>query len=421
MKTVPEIKISVSDEQSKLIQKMISQIAEPDIKAVSFRLSGTLINLPFSEREDLFLLMEQDFRKIYKGRKIFTDLRISAENKADTIDGIYDIIMKQTKITREDRDMLMNTECRLFSELSFARNFGRKLFNEAKQRKKKIIIFADTVYPEKIIQDILHKCGYEYNKLTVADRCGKPAYDTVLEKSGLPAGKLLHIGNSVAEDVEKPVMNGSKALILANTVPMMIKSGRLRGYVQAELLYNYDTAEFLALHSAFGIYSAYMFDLPKNRVYQSDFCNDSYMLGFIVFGTLRLAVDYQPTDFQRKIIESAEKNTEIMRGADDFVSLFHAHLRNISCNGNKELAMPFEFFTKHGAVLDRKMLSRQLDDSIFKEWDGMITEPKTAPVYTEDTKRNALAELADKMFPPGTKVRNITDGILVKMKEKAKL
>ena len=90
MKTIPEIKISVSEEQNKLIRKMTAEIDNPRIKAVSFRFSGILVNMPFSEREDLFLLMENDFRRIYKGRKNFVDMRISAENKASTIDGIYD-------------------------------------------------------------------------------------------------------------------------------------------------------------------------------------------------------------------------------------------------------------------------------------------------------------------------------------------
>lgn len=423
MKTIPEIKISVSEEQDKLIQKMIAETGKPEIKAVSFRLSGILINLPFSEREDLFLIMEQNFRRIYKGRKFFVDLRISAENKAGTLDEIYDLIMKQTKITQADRDMLMNTECRLFKESAFSRNFGKILFNEASRKNKEIIVVSDTVYPEKVIEDVLAECRYESPKMTVIRRsANQSVYDAVIEKCDVPPEKLLHIGSDVSEDVEKPVMNGSKALLLADTVPLMVKSGRLRGYVQSERLYDYDSADFFALHCAFGLYASYLFDLPKSRVYQSDFCADAYMIGFMVFGTLKLARDFQPTEFQRKIISAAEKNTEIMRGADDFVSLFSAHLKNIFCDsGNKGLELPFEFFEKHSAPVDRNMLKGLLDDNTLKEWESIVTAPKTAPVYIKTSNPNGLSKLADKMFPPGTKVRNIADGILVKMKQKAKL
>lgn len=423
MKIIPEIKISISEEQNNLIRKMIAEIDKSEINVVSFRLSGILINMPFSEREDLFLVMEQYFSRIYKGRKNFVDLRISAENKADTLDEIYDLIMKQTKITQADRDMLMNRECRLFTDSAFARNFGKMLFNEAKRKNKKIIVVSDTVYPKKVTEDVLAKCGYEHKKMTVISRIvNQYVYDTVIEKSDVSPEKLLHIGNDVAKDVEKPVMNGSKALLLADTVPLMVKSGRLRGYIQSERLYDYDSADFLALHFAFGLYASYLFDLPKSRVYQSDFCADAYMIGFIVFGTLKLAGDFQPTEFQRKIISAAEKNPEIMRGAGDFISLFSAHTENISHNsGNKGLELPFEFFEKHSAPLDRNMLKGLLDDDTLKEWESIITEPKTVPVYIETTNPNGLSKLADKMFPPGTKVRNIADGILVKIKQKAKL
>lgn len=417
MKNIPEIKITVTDEQNKLMQKMLAEIGRPEVKTVSFRLSGVLINLPFSEKEDLFLLMENDFRKYHKGRKSFVDLRISAENKADTLGGIYDIIMKQSKISQSERDALMNTECRLFADYAFPRNLGRMLFNEAKRRKKKIIIADDTLYPQKI-KDILTKCGYEYGKMTVAVTGNKSVCDAVTEKADVPPAKILHIGNDVAEDVEKFVMNGSKALLLADTVPTMIKSGRLRGYVQSERLYDYDTADFFPLHCAFGLYSAYMFDLPKNRVYQSDFCADPYMLGFIVFGTLKFA-DCRHDDFRKKIISLAEKNTEIKRGAEDFAELFSAHFPD-NAHNFRGAELPFEFYASHSAPLDRNMLRDFLDDDTFSEWENSVTEPKTAPVHTVWEKQNKTAQLADKMFPPGTKVRNIADGILVRIKQKIK-
>lgn len=422
MKTIPEIKISVSEEQNKLIRKMTAEIDNPRIKAVSFRFSGILVNMPFSEREDLFLLMENDFRSIYKGRKNFVDMRISAENKASDIDGIYDLIMKQAKISKAERDTLMNTECRLFRQSAFSRNFGKILFNEAKHKNKKIIIVADTVYPENLIANILAECGYEYKKMTVVSKSAdKSVYDTALENSGVLPEKLLHIGGNIVEDVEKSIANGSKALLMSDVIPLMVKSGRLRGYIQSERLYDYDSADFLALHYAFGLYASYLFDLPKNKVYQSDFCADCYMLGFIVFGTLNLANNFKPTDFQQKIISSVEKNHEIMRGADDFAALFKAHTKNISFNsGNNGFELPFVFFANHGAIVDRNMLKNLLDDDTSEQWKNAVTEPKTAPVYLKETSPNKLSELADKMFPPGTKVRNIADGILVKIKQKAK-
>lgn len=424
LKNIPELKIILEPEQAFLVNKMTEGTGNPDCRAVSFRMSETLVNTPFSEHEDLFLLMENDFRQFYKGKKAFAEFRIYAEKKfPNNIDKIYDFIMKNAKLSKENRDILMKKECGLFIEFAFPRNFGRKLFNEAKRHKKKIIIIADTVYPRNIVVNILDRCGYSgFSELIIANELeNKDIYDAVIEKSSFSANKILNIGGNVEEDVEKPIMKGSKALLLADTIPLMIKSGRLRGYIQAKHLYDYDSVDFLALHLAFGLYSSYMFDVPRNKVYNSDFCASPYMLGFIVFGTLRLDRNFSPSDFQKKLISAYEKNDEIKRGADDFISLFSAHFGNISANlSYKGFSLPFEFYSNHGAIIDYNMMKKQIDDDTMKEWQNIVTEPETAPVYIKSTNENAISRLADRMFPPGTKVRNITDGILVKMKQKAK-
>lgn len=423
MKDNFEIKIPVSKEQRQLMQKMLAEVRKPDIRAVSFKLSGTLINLPFSEQEDLFLLIEQDFKKFCSGKKKFSELRINAEQKYSDLDKIYDLIMKQTKISKENRDALLNLECRLFTDFVFPRNFGRTLFNEAKLRNKKIIIVADTVYPRNVIVNILDKCGYKYNELIITNELSnQTVYDAIIEKASVSHEKLLHIGGSVTNDVEIPIMNGSKSLLLADTIPLMVKSGRLRGFIQAKHLYDYDSMDFFALHCAFGLYSAYLFDVPQSKIYQSDFCSNPYMLGFIVFGTLRLAKDYKPTEIHEKLISAVQKNDEISRGADDFIMLFSRHFGKISQNfGYDGCNLPIEFLEKHSASLDKLLIKDQLDSETFDNWESISEEPKIVPVYGRKVKQNAVSKLADKMFPPGTRVRIIADGLLVKLKEKARL
>lgn len=424
MISVPEIKIIINSEQSNLANKMTSQINNSDCKAVSFRMMNTLVCTPFSEIYDLFLLMEEDFKKFYKGRKRFYELRIYAESKfPKDITKIYDFIMKQSKISQQERDILLESECRLIEEFVYPRSFGKKLFNEAKKHRKKIIIVADTVYPRSTVVNILEKCGYaDYKELIITHELeSDDIYDTVIEKSKVSCSKIVSIGGDVAEDVEKPILKGSKALLMADTVPLMLKSGRLRSFIQAKHLYNYDTADFFALHLAFGLYSSYMFDLPRNKVYQSDFCASPYMLGFIVFGTLRLDKNFTPDNFQQEIISASEKNDEIMRGTEDFISLFSAHFGKIADNLQyKGFSLPFEFYFNHGADTDRNFLSEFLAPDILDKWTKSIKEPVLAPVRMNE-KQNRISTLADKMFPPGTKVRIITDNILAKMKQKIKL
>jgi hypothetical protein len=49
-------------------------------------------------------------------------------------------------------------------------------------------------------------------------------------------------------------------------------------------------------------------------------------------------------------------------------------------------------------------------------WCENVKEPDLAPVYAHKAKKNALARLADRLFPPETRVRTIVDGILSKRK-----
>ena len=62
------------------------------------------------------------------------------------------------------------------------------------------------------------------------------------------------------------------------------------------------------------------------------------------------------------------------------------------------------------------LFQSRLDPSDFAAWTEGTKEPKLAPVHARRLKKNATAKLADTLFPPGTKVRNIADGMLVKMK-----
>lgn len=61
-----EISLSrpLSPQQSELEQKLLAQVADDNIRAVSFKLEEVLTVTPFSMKEDIFLLME-DMRKNY--------------------------------------------------------------------------------------------------------------------------------------------------------------------------------------------------------------------------------------------------------------------------------------------------------------------------------------------------------------------
>ena len=401
-------------EQEKLLNKMLNEISRPEIKTVSFRMKDVLTVMPFSSERDMFMLMEEDFRKYGKSGKNFHEIRTDACNTVMkksgdiSLEKIYGIISRTAKI--KDISGLVQLECDLLEKFTVPRNCGKILYNQAITHKKKVIILCDRIYPEELIKKILSGCGYDnYDDIVFSDDFGD-----VLEKSGVSPSELIHIGGNVEKDVEIPVLKGAKALLLSPEVPLMVKSGRLRGFIQAEKLLEIDSPEYLALRCAFGLYAMYAFDIPQNKIIKSDFCNNPYMIGFIVFGTLDIIGNFTPeTALQREILSGLEKNQKIIQGRNDFRYLYGKYFSDyeISRTGCE---LPFIFLEKHSAPADRNFFRSCIPDGIYKKWTQNITEPEILPVYSRPVRKNALSKIADKLFPPNTKVRTIADRILAK-------
>lgn len=405
----------LSPEQDNILKKMLNEISRPEIKAVSFRLKDALTATPFSSPDDIFLLMEDDFRKYSRSKKNFREIRTSAQEKAlkkspsASLENIYNIIAKTAKI--KDISPLIERECGLAEFFTSERECGKILYSEALKLRKKIIIVSENIYPAEITEEILKKCGYNSYDMIIYDG----DFSIIQQKSGVAPPELLHIGGNVETDVEKPVLSGSKALLLSPEIPLMVKSGRLRGFVQAEKLLDIDSPEYLALRCAFGLYAMYGFDIPQNKALKSDFCKNPYMLGFIVFGTLSIAENFAPEDdLQNEILSFYEKNPKIIQGMNDFKDLFEKYFSGFEMS-RTGCELPFIFLLNHTAPADRMFFRNCISDRMYKEWEKNITEPELLPVYSRIVKKNALYRFADKLFPPHSKIRTIADRILAKM------
>lgn len=425
----------LSHTQTELSEKMLLEVRKKDFKTVSFKMMNTLVITPFSEKEDLFLLMEKEFQPSGKIKKTFTELRIAAGEAAEkkcemkgcvTLDMIYGIFMKLSGVSAEEKERLMQRECELLQQYSLPRECGKKLFREAKKQKKRVIVTAPTFYPRSVVINILERCGYgSYDDLIIPSEQNFPdsaaaAYiDMILKKSGVSANKLLHIGPDVTADVEAPILRGAKALLMQPAVPLMVRSGRLRGYIQAKHIYDYDTEKFFALHCVLGMAAVYGFDTPQNKLAQSDFCGDSYMLGFIILGALSLCRDFSPSnELQREIISALENNPEAVYGKEDFSQMLRFCFDDILDDyGSEGCTLPLEFLEKYAYSADRNALSPYISTETAEKWSKSVKEPSLAPVYAGKAKKNSLARFADKLFPPETRVRSIVDDILSKGKK----
>ncbi|EWM53070.1 hypothetical protein [Ruminococcus flavefaciens] len=422
--------------QDEIIVKMLNEVGRNDHKTTSFKLWDTLVITPFSRPEDMFLFMEEDFSLLSTCGKTFTELRTEAQKAAEkkysvksnvTLEKIYDIFTKISGITAAGRDRLMARECDLIHHFAFARRTGKLLFDKAKDCKNRIIVTSDSYYPRDVIVKILCDCGYGgYDKLILTEEQNIPdsaptAYlDAVIKKSGVEANNILHVGGDFSADVEAPIVKGMRALMLQPVQPLMVKSGRIRGFIEEKHLYDMEDSRLMALRCAFGLYAAYGFDVPQNKKPQSDLCGDNYMTGFIILGPLSLIQDFSPeTELQGELISAMESNKEIMDGKRDFEEMMYCHFGDfIEKYGSEGCQLPLEFLEKHSYIGDRNNIMPLLSENGRKKWGKPASEPKLAPVHAKAVRKNPVQKLADKLFPEGTRVRELTEGVLNRKKKK---
>lgn len=271
MQSSKSISRPLSEQQLRLRQKLVSEAENSRYKAVSFKLQDVLVISPFSESCDIFLLMEDEFALFNTGKKSFTELRISAYEAAlkkcgvytrVTLEAVYNIFAKRSGISPEGKERLMKLECSLAEHFYFPRECGKALFRAAKNKNKKVIIISDWIYPEEVTRNVLEGCGYGscdelVNVSEIPESDASSWYGITLEKAGVSAERLLHIGSSVAFDIELPIIKGSKSLLVAPLNQLMEKSGRMSGYIRKKHIYDYDKPEFLPIHCVLGLYSAY--------------------------------------------------------------------------------------------------------------------------------------------------------------------
>ena len=421
--------------QDEIIVKMLNEVGRNDHKTTSFKLWDTLVITPFSRPEDMFLFMEEDFSLLSTCGKTFTELRTEAQKAAEkkysvksnvTLEKIYDIFTKISGITAAGRDRLMARECDLIHHFAFARRTGKLLFDKAKDCKNRIIVTSDSYYPRDVIVKILCDCGYGgYDKLILTEEQNIPdsaptAYlDAVIKKSGVEANNILHVGGDFSADVEAPIVKGMRALMLQPVLPLMVRSGRLRGYIEEKHLYDIEEKQFMALRCSLALYAAYGFDAPQNKKPKTDFCDDEYMMGFIILGPLSFIESFEPTEMQADLIRAMEKNKNIMNGKLDFGKMLYHHFGDfIGKYGGEGCQLALEFLEKHSYIGDRNNIMPLLSENGRKKWGKPASEPKLAPVHAKAVRKNPVQKLADKLFPEGTRVRELTEGVLNRKKKK---
>ena len=207
-----------NNNDEKRIQHLLSKV-----DVVSFDIFETLIQRVTSSDEELFQLVGQILsHEGHNFNKDFSQLRIEAQIEASkhvphsepTIDEIYEFIHLPDTC---DRNHAKDIELKLHKDVCLADPFMKRMLKIAEYQNKTIIATSDMYLTSNVIRDILNSNGLEgVSRIFVSCEIRKSKrqgdiFQDIITKLGIPASKIMHIGDSKRGDFLQPLLHGLKA------------------------------------------------------------------------------------------------------------------------------------------------------------------------------------------------------------------
>ncbi len=294
------------------LEKIKRNIANEEIKYVSFDVFDTLVVRPFLNPTDLFSVVDKEFRRFTKNSTgmDFTKIRIFSEiqtrvrkEKEDkkcqdiTLEEIYNTMQDEYHI---DKDILEKTkEKEIEYEIRFCtkRYTGFELYEMALALGKKVICTSDMYLSKEVIEKILKKNGYnDLTNLYVSSelkitKAHKDLFKYVLEKEGIQAKQMAHIGDNYVSDYENPKKLGIQAQHLPKASDVFqdknVTHNLSTMFTKSLPMWrdNKNSLNFLGIRAMMGIVANKYFDNPyKTFNYTADFNADPYLIGYYALG-----------------------------------------------------------------------------------------------------------------------------------------
>ena len=219
------IKFSIVKKNKDNISSINEKIKEYDV--ISFDIFDTLLVRPYAKPTDLFLHLEHIYNI-----KDFAQNRVKAEESARkkhfdkediTLDQIYDEIeskfafLKEKEIELEKKVLIVNKNV-------------KKLYDHALELGKKIIITSDMYLPKNIIEEILHKNGYNnYFKLYLSSdilltKYSSNLYEYIIKDLNINPNNIFHIGDNYQSDFLNPKRFGIRSEFVPKVIDELLLS-----------------------------------------------------------------------------------------------------------------------------------------------------------------------------------------------------
>ncbi len=278
--------------------RILYSIESKDYEYISFDIFDTLILRPLWEPADLFYfvgilanqlnLVKNEFEFYNIRKKAELELRSQIKEKQDiTLDEIYNYIQKKY-ISNSKIELLRNNEIFVENELCYRRESGFKLFSQAVDSGKKIILISDMYLSKEVINDLINKNGYDnIHEIYVSSDIGLgkytgDLYKYVLKDLGISNKRLLHIGDNYQSDIKKAHENGIDTCYLPKAkdvykknINTYIKCSRLPVRVNNAIHANIEWDNPF-IKSEVKDYKAIYEELLKNYIYSINDSNEKF-------------------------------------------------------------------------------------------------------------------------------------------------
>lgn len=302
-------------------EEIKAKIISPKVKVISFDIFDTLIDRLLFYPTDLFDYLSTYILTFNSSYVDFKKMRCSGEyncrvkcyidgkNEDITIDDIYEEIGHLSNFSKDVLNQIKAKEIEL--ELLFCKQkeFGKELYDLARQYNKYIILISDMYLNKHIVETILSKNEYlNYKKLYLSSdvkllkRTGNLFKYVIkdLHRSDFTTNEMLHIGDSYHNDVVIPKSLGLDAIQLISSSDLLWHNSPVyqgdafrNSFFRKMNWVNYYNlfARFYPDRSVFALVAKQMFGNPFISFNKSsDFNCDPYLIGYSAVGPYVLAV-----------------------------------------------------------------------------------------------------------------------------------
>lgn len=192
----------------KIRNNIKKQIANPELKYVSFDIFDMLLVRPCLQPTDIFAFIAEKVNSKYQID--FFSMRITAENGLENpnIYEIYKAMAVRHNLSEELTNILLTEEINAETQFLTPREDVIEFYNLALSNNKKIIAISDMYLPSNILEKILKAKGFDkIEKIYVSNEYqarkdnGK-LFDIVLDE--LKTKNILHIGDNKHSDYQIP-------------------------------------------------------------------------------------------------------------------------------------------------------------------------------------------------------------------------